>query len=176
MINKIKILEAENNMRNYLKEGLIRKKDFDVNIFRIFVNNAKESLFVANVLYRNKFSYLWTIVCSYYSMYYIPNAVLFKLGYKIGDKISHKICFDALVVFVRGKLKKSLLEQYENVKEESLKIAGINADDFIESFEFERVKRGSLQYQTTEKIKQSKAKTSLDRSKKFVFEMEKLLR
>jgi uncharacterized protein (UPF0332 family) len=175
MLDKKRILESEKNMRNYLEEGLIKRKTFDKNIFRIFMRNSRESLYVANLLYEKNISSLWSIVCSYYSMYYVSNAILFKLGYKIGEKISHKICSDALIVFVRSKLKKSLLEDYENAREESLKLAGLGADEIIESFDFERVKRGNIQYQTTEEIKKSKAKTSLVRAKKFVFEMEKLL-
>ena len=108
-------------------------------------------------------------------MYYSANAILVKLGYKVDDKIRHKVTSEALIVYVRGKLKKSLIENYEEAKEEALNIAGIKADSLIESFDYERVKRGRIQYETTETQKDSKAKTSLDRAKEFVKEMEKLL-
>jgi len=36
-------------------------------------------------------------------------------------------------------------------------------------------KRSVFQYETTEEIKKAKAKTSLERAKRFAFEMEKLL-
>ena len=44
---------------------------------------------------------------SYYSMFYIANAVLIKKGYKTGDKIAHKVTADALITIIRSKLKLS---------------------------------------------------------------------
>lgn len=108
-------------------------------------------------------------------MYYIANAVLLKIGYKVGDKISHKVTADALIVFARGKLKKEIIEEYENVKEDALEITSSKADSLLESLDFEREKRSKFQYQMDEKIKKSKALISLERAKKFVFELKKLL-
>ena len=108
-------------------------------------------------------------------MYYIANAVLYKLGYKIGDKISHKITSDALIVFVRNKLKKSLLEDYEEVKDEALDLVQSKANEIVMSFDYEIEKRGRFQYNMTEEIKSSKAKTSLIRAKEFADEMKNLL-
>lgn len=108
-------------------------------------------------------------------MYYYANAVLLKFGYKVGEKIVHKITSDALIVYIRGKLKDSLIEEYESTKAEALNLAGMKADDLIQSFEFEREKRSFIQYNTKEFEKQSKSKTSLKRAKEFAREMEKLL-
>jgi len=141
----------------------------------ILIKNARESLRAADEICQKGFSDLWVIVCSYYAMYYYANAVLLRLGYKVGDKIVHKVTADALIVYVRGRLKEALLEEYELTKEEALNLAGIRADSLIESFDFERGKRGRIQYQTIEVEKHSKAKTSLERAKAFTREMEKLL-
>lgn len=92
-----------------------------------------------------------------------------------GEKIVHKVTSDALIVYVRGKLKESLIEEYEETKEEALNLAGMKADALIESFEFERNKRSLIQYRTMEVEKQSKAVTSLQRAKEFAKEMDKLL-
>ncbi len=151
----------------------MKKREFEEIIFHVFKKNAKESLELANFIENEGKSDLWVIVISYYSMYYIANAVLYKMGYKVGEKISHKVTADALIVFVRKKLAGSLLESYEEIREEAL--AGIRADSLLESFDFERKKRGLIQYQTKEVEKHSKAKTSLERAKEFMFEMEKLL-
>ena len=51
----------------------------------------------------------------------------------------------------------------------------IKADEIIASFDFERNKRGLIQYKTVEFEKKSKAKTSLQRAKEFTREMEKLV-
>jgi len=175
MLDKKRIKEAEVNVKSYLEEGLLKKtKETNIKILEILKNNSQESLKIAKIV--SKESSLWAIVCSYYSMYYIANAVLFKLGYKVGEKISHKVTSDALIVYVRNKLKIKLIEEFEEAKEEASEIAGLKTDSLLESFDFERGKRSRMQYNMTEEVKKSKAKTSLERAKSFVFEMEKLLK
>ena len=175
MLSEKRINEAENNVKSYLEEGLLSKTNAKQEVLAILLKNAKESLRVAEEIYQKGISDLWVIVSSYYSMYYYANAVLLKLGYKVGDKIAHKITSDALMVYVRKKLKESILKEYEEAREEALNIAGIKADSLIESFEYERGKRGRIQYETLDMEKHSKAKTSLERAKEFTREMEKLL-
>jgi len=175
MLDKKRIKEAENNVKSYLDEGLLKKTAMNQQVMNILLGNAKESLRVAEEVHQKNLSDLWVIVCSYYAMYYYANAVLLKFGYKVGDKIVHKVTSDALIVYVRGKLKESLIEEYEQAKEEALNLAGIKADSLIESFEFERHKRSLIQYKTIEIEKQSKSKTSLQRAKEFAKEMDKLL-
>ncbi len=104
-------------------------------------------------------------------MFYIANAVLYKLGYKVGHKIAHKVTADALIVLVRDKLKDTILENFEFAADEALAIS----DNQIQNFDFERVKRGRLQHETTDEIKLTKAETSLERAKEFSMEMEKVL-
>jgi len=108
-------------------------------------------------------------------MYYIANAVLYDLGYKVGDKVSHKVTADALIVYATKKLKESLLEDYEEAKADALEISGNKADSLIEHFDFEREKRSRFQYSTSEIALKSKSQTSLVRAKRFVFEMKKLI-
>lgn len=139
------------------------------------MKNHQESLTLAENIHSNNLSNLWLIVISYYSMFYIANSVLYKIGYKVGDKIPHKVTADSLIEFVRNKLKKSLLEDYETAKEEALDIAGAKADIILDSFDKEREKRSVFQYSTDEKIKGNKAKTSFERAKLFSTEMHKLL-
>lgn len=173
MLDEKRIKDAEQNVREYLQVGMLKKHPFREEIIAVLLNNSGDSIEIAEFLSENKKSDLWVIVTSYYSMFYIANAVLFKIGYKVGDKIPHKVTADALIVFVRNKLKKRLLEAYEEAQNEAL--PGIKADMLIDEFDKERAKRGSLQYETTAVDKHSKAVTSLKRAKNFVFEMEKLL-
>ena len=159
-----------------MQERLIRKYDlFREEILETYKRNYQESLDVAQKIFDENLSNLWVVVISYYSMYYMANAVLYKMGYKVGHKISHKVTSDALIVFIRNKLKKSLFEDFEEAKEEALDIMGRKTDDIIESFDKEMEKRSIFQYESTEQIKQAKAKTSLDRAKTFIFEMKKLI-
>lgn len=176
MLDKNRIKEAENNVKSYLNEGLLKKADSSQQVIDILLSNAKESLRVAEEINQKNLSELWVIVCSYYAMYYYANAVLLKFGYKVGDKIVHKVTSDAMIVYIRGRLKETLLEEYEETREEALNLAGIKADALIESFEFERNKRSLIQYRTKEIEKRSKAKTSLQRAKEFTKEMEEIER
>jgi len=175
MPHEERVKEAERNVKNYLDEGMLRKVSTDRGILEIVRSNCKESLDVAEILQKNNYSSLWTIVCSYYSMYYAANAALYKYGYKVGSQIPHKVTSDALIVYIRGKLKDSLLEDYDSAKDEALAIAGIKADEIIGYFDSERAKRSRFQYGMTENVKNAKAQTSLERAKRFVFEMEKIM-
>ena len=175
MLNKDRIKEAESNVKIYLIDGLIKKVKSDKEIEKLLLNNSRESLSVASILIEKELSALWVIVCAYYSMYYIANAVLLKLGYKVGDKISHKVTADALIVFVRNKLTKNLLQEYEDTKEDALELMSQRADLLLKSLDYEREKRSKFQYQMDEQAKRGKAVTSLERAKEFVFEMKKLL-
>ena len=175
MLTDKRIKEAESNVKSYIEDGLLKKAIMDKQVINILLRNAKESLRVADEVYKQNLSELWVIVCSYYAMFYYANAVIFMLGYKIGDKIVHKVTSDALIVYVKGKLKESFIEEYEETKEEALNLAGLKADALIESFEYERNKRSLIQYKTIEIEKQTKAKTSLQRAKEFALEIGKLL-
>lgn len=178
MLNKDGIKEAESNVKHYLEDGLLKKqknqtaKEMYIENSDLSLKTAKKLIELENEKYK---PYLWILIISYYSMYYIANAVLLHLGYKVGDKVSHKITADSLIVFIRNKLKKNLIEEYEEVKEEALELISSKTDILIKSFDFEREKRGYFQYSMDEKVKKAKALTSLDRAKKFVFEMKKLL-
>ncbi|MFT4343684.1 MAG: hypothetical protein ACMXYE_02965 [Candidatus Woesearchaeota archaeon] len=169
MLDEKRIHEAKQNVKLYLQEGLLQKKDSHNKAIEILTKNATESINEA----KKVTTPLWKIVISYYAMFYIANAVLVKLGYKVGEKIAHKVTSDALIVYVTGKLATELLEQYEQVQNEAL--AGIRANELIESFDLERKKRSIFQYTTSEIVMEAKAKTSLKRAQEFVLEMMKLL-
>ena len=178
MLDEKRIKEAESNTKQYLVEGLLKKlknetaKQMYVENSGLSLETAQKLLSIETETYK---PYLWIIVSSYYAMYYIANAVLLELGYKVGDKISHKITSDALIVYVRNKLKKEFIEEYENIKEDALELISSKADSVLQLFDFERQKRSKFQYKMDEHIKKSKALVSFERAKQFVFEMKKLL-
>ena len=105
MLDEKRIKEAEQNVRTYLNDGLLKKEPFNINIHNVLVKNAHESLEIAEFLLEHQKSDLWIIVTSYYSMYYMANAILYNVGYKVGEKISHKVTADSLIIFIRNKLK-----------------------------------------------------------------------
>lgn len=176
MLDKKRIDEAKNNFNRYLSEGLIKKEE-NKSAFVTYLKNSELSLKVANKLIKDELKpYLWVVVCSYYSMFYIANAVFLNLGYRTKDKIAHKVTSDALIVLVLNKLKKELIEEYEKIMDEALEIASAKAEDIMRSYDYEMNKRGRFQYEMSEEVKETKAKTSLERAKEFVFEMKKLIK
>jgi len=167
-----RIKQAEANFKNYLKEGkIIKVERVNPLVYETYLRNARDSLNVANLLFKENTSSLWVVVSSYYSMFYMACAYLYKLGYKTKHEIVHQVINEALIVQGRHKIKKHLLEAYEMGKEGALSVS----DNYLKNYEFEKGKRSSFQYETTDEIKGSKAKTSLDRAKEFLTLMEGLL-
>ncbi len=175
MIDEKRKKEAKSNFDRYLAEGLIKKERNDASK-GMYLKNAEISLQVAGELSKSPLKpHLWVIVCAYYSMFYIANAVLISLGYKTQHKIAHKVTSDALIVLVLHLLKKELLESYEAMQKDALDLAAIKAETIIESYDLELDKRSTFQYNMLEQTKESKAITSLQRAKEFAFEMKKIL-
>jgi hypothetical protein len=48
----------------------------------------------------------------------MSNAVLNKLGFRVGDQISHRVTADALIVLIRSKLKSRILQDFDKASEE----------------------------------------------------------
>ncbi|MEA3229998.1 MAG: hypothetical protein U9P44_03710 [archaeon] len=105
----------------------------------------------------------------------MENAVLLHIGYKVDSKIAHKVTCDSLIVLVLDKLRKELIEEYENMQNDAAEIESSRAEELIQNYEFERRKRSRFQYDMSEDIKHNKAITSLERAKEFIFEMKKLV-
>ena len=163
---------AEKNFTLYLKEGKIKKiSKFSPIVYNTYIKNAEESLTVANTLSKNRTSSLRVVVTSYYSMFYIAQAYLYKLGYKAGDEIVHKVINESLIVEGRHKIKNHLLEEYSEEKEKAL----IIVDNYLDSYEREKAKRASFQYETTDTIKEEKSLTSLRRAKEFLTLIKEIL-
>ena len=175
MIDAERKKEAQQNFTQYLQDGLI-KKEKNETAKAMYSKNADLSLNLAEECMSSILKpYIWVVVISYYSMFYIANAVLLELGYKTGGKIVHKVTNDALIVLVTDKIKKSLLEEYEMAKDDALEIASIKSDEIIELYGLEMGKRSRFQYEMTESIQEQKANTSLKRARQFMLEMKKLL-
>src|SRR3989338_1830478 len=141
MLSNERIKTAEKNIQSYLQDRLLKKEEFRSIVFETYMRNYRESLRVARKLFNEKLSNLWVIVISYYSMFYLANALLYKLGYKVGTKIAHKITSDALIIFVRNKLKDNLIEEYEIAASEAM----VLSETLLQNYDFERMKRSIFQ-------------------------------
>src|SRR3990167_9574568 len=146
MIDEKRKKEAQSNFTRYLQEELLKKETNELAKSK-YIENADLSLKTAQELMQSSLKpYLWVIVISYYSMFYMANAVLLQYGYKTQDKIAHKVTSDALIVLVLDKLKKELLEDYEALQTEALELAGAKAEALVESYSLELDKRSKFQY------------------------------
>ena len=136
----------------------------------------KEALGVGNEFE----SFLWVVVCSYYSMFYASLALLAKHNIKVeGEMSKHKAVADTLISqFIANKRLAKMLEGYEDTKETALGIIGTEekARELVENYDLERIKRGKLQYDLGAEAKQNLARTSLIRATAFIAEIRTILR
>ena len=150
-------------IKRYEDEGLIYKIRLQNIVLKTFLKNHEESLKLASNIFNRKESSLWVIVISYYSMFYLANAYIYVKGYKVGNKIAHKVTADVLKELSEDEISNDLIKEFSLASEEALDISR----NLANNFEKERIKRSRIQYETTEKIKESKAFTSLNRAKLF---------
>jgi len=166
-----RIKQAEDNFRRYLEQGLIKEKPFEQVIYQTYLNNSLESLKVAEQLFQNKTSSLWVVISSYYSMFYLASAYIYKKGFKAGHEIVHQIINEALIKLAKKEIETHFLEEYEEERQKAL----YSCNTLFDEYEFEKTKRAQFQYETTGEIKEAKAKTSLERAKKFVTILRQIL-
>ena len=167
-----RIKQAEDNFKKYVQDSKTKEvSKINPLIYNTYLKNARESLKVANQLFQNKTSSLWVVVTSYYSMFYMACAYIYKLGYKPGSEIVHQVVNEALIVKGRHKIKNYILENYNEEKEKAL----IIVDNYLDNYGREKAKRAAFQYETTEDIKESKAQTSLVRAREFLTLIEEIL-
>lgn len=188
---EIKMIES--NVKNYLKDGLIKKGNYTY-LTDFYLKNAKKTLQTANALmqisdkkelkkllgFLDDFeTYLWVIVSSYYSMFYALNSLLSKNGLKVGDKIAHKVSLDVFYIYFikNDKIAKELFELYEEAKEDSMDLTKYSeqAENLSIDLENEMFKRSKFQYEMSESIKRSHALTSLRRAKEFFNKLEAVI-
>lgn len=189
---EIKIIES--NINIYLEGGLFKRGEYS-NLIDFYVKTSKKTLQTADALMQisenNELkkrlellddfeTYLWVITTSYYSMFYIVNALFSKHGIRLGDKIVHKVASDVFYFyFIKNKkIAKELFEIYEESKNQAMDLIRYSeqAEKLFQDLEYERDKRHKFQYGMTESIKRSYAQTSLKRAKDFVNEIELLIK
>ena len=158
------------------------------------MSNAEKSLNSANALfdlstdkdmqektgYMDFDGFLWVVNACYYSMFYMARALLENEGIKIKSDLSiHSITFDAVINFfyLNGKLQKRLIEDFAEAKEEAAELLGKQkADLLIEDYFWEKGKRTTFTYNTKEIVIRVKAKTSIERAKRFNQEIKKIIK
>lgn len=192
MLEDKKLKEAENRVKQYINDGIIKTKGKSEHV-DFFLKNADDSVDSAKALFelsadpeKQKFlgftsfnGLLWVVNASYYSMFYMARALLENEGIKIKTDLSiHAVTFDTLIshFYLTGKLQKELLNDFIEAKEDAAELLGKQkADELIEEYFFEKKKRGTFTYDMGEILVKSKAKTSLERAQKFRRELKKII-
>lgn len=193
MLDDKKLKEAESRVKQYINDGTIKTKQHK-EFVDFFLINAEKSLNSANALYdlstdkdmQQKTGYsdfdgfLWVVNACYYSMFYIARAILENERIKIRADLSvHAITFDAIIYFfyLNGKLQKRLIEDFAYAKEEANELLGKQkADQLIEDYFWEKGKRATFTYNTKQVVIRAKAKTSIERAKRFNQEIKKIIK
>src|SRR3989344_6084768 len=131
MISKERKKEAEKNFFQYLQEGIIKKEKNELSK-EMYIKNADLSLNLSEECMKSTLGpYIWVVVMSYYSMFYIANAVLLELGYKTSNKIVHRVTNDALIVLVMDKRSRFQYNMTESIQEQKAKTSLKRAKEFI---------------------------------------------
>jgi len=193
MLDEKKLVQSRSRVKQYLDEGIIKTKQ-KAEFVDFFLSNAEKSLNSANVLYdlstdndmQKKIGYfnfdgfLWVVNASYYSMFYMARALLEYEGIKLKSELSiHSLTFDAIITFfyLNDKLKKRLIEDFAESLGEASEILGKErADSLIEDYFWEKGKRANFTYNTKEIVIKAKAKTSIERARRFNEEIKKIIK
>jgi uncharacterized protein (UPF0332 family) len=201
MIKQERIREANDSVRHYVTDGLLRTNDDGIKKFVLFfMEQAEKSLRTADFIYKLSTndntkqslraekdfeSYIWVIVTSYYSMFYAALALLAREGIKVGRQIVHKVTADALIsFFISNRRLAKMFENYEEARDATLDLIGREelmkrlekrADELIIAYEQEMKKRSKFQYDIGEMARRGYAETSLTRAREFFAEVRKIL-
>lgn len=205
MLDEKKIEEIRNLVPKLVNEGIIAKKEEHKKLTNFFVETAEDSISSAQLLYKvstnhelqdlvgfpNLKGFLWVINASYYSMFYMVNALLANSEIKIKSEIGvHKLTFDAFVYYfyLTNKIAKEYVEEFLEAMEDSSQLLGKDeqkeifkkakekAEKLVFDLDFEREKRRIFTYDLEKKKIEAKAKTSLDRATHFYMEILKLMK
>lgn len=192
MLDNKKLEQIKKRIKRFLDEGIISKKKNDLYV-NFFLENSINSLETADALFKlstelssseklgfvNFNGFLWVINASYYSMFYLARALIEKNKLKLNTEQSiHALTFDVLVYFffLTGRLKRILIDDLEYAKDEATQLLGQKkAEELINSYMSEKSKRAEFTYETGKRAMEAKAKTSLERAKRFNQEIRKII-
>jgi len=192
MLDEKRIREIQKRVPRLLKEGIIVKGGA-TRYVPFFMKNARDSLDTAGLLYdvstseelRERTGYpdfngfLWVINSSYYSMFYMARALLESDGIRVRTQMSvHAVVFDTLVqyFYCTGKLERTFVQDLEDAKNDSAELLGrVKAKELIDDYYHEKRKRGRFTYELGITAMRNKARTSLERAKRFNEEVRKMV-
>ncbi len=140
--NKIKIMFPDEIWTRYH----FNKADYNLRIARVNFNLNEHPDFIKELEQTEEpdpefNTYEWVIIMSYYAMFHSVNALLRKIGIKVGKEYAHEITTNLLLYyFYYTKLiEDELLEIYENAEEK--------AKELVVSYILAKEERTKYQYE-----------------------------
>lgn len=107
-------------------------------------------------------TYEWVVIASYYAMFHSVNALLRKIGVKIGKQYAHEITTNLLLYYFyfTKVIEDELLKIYENAEEK--------AKGLVVSYIFAKDERTKYQYEVNLESQKKDAEKILDDAVNFV--------
>ncbi len=157
VLNKI---QAEIEVKMYKADGKIKiifpdeawtkhhfsKADYNLRVARINFNLNNHKDFLKELEKTEKAdpnfnTYEWVVIMSYYAMFHSINALLRKIGVKIGKQYAHEITTNLLLYYFYYTkiIEDELLKIYENAEEK--------AKELVVSYIFAKEERTKYQYE-----------------------------
>ncbi len=159
--DKIKIRLPDETWTNYH----FSKSDYNLRIARVNFNLNEHKDFIKELEKSEdpEFNtYEWVIIMSYYAMFHSVNALLKKIGIKIGKKYAHEITTNLLLYYFYYTkiIEDELLKLYENAEEK--------AKSLVVSYIFAKEERTKYQYEANIESQKKDAEKVLDDATNFV--------
>ncbi|MFH1053160.1 MAG: HEPN domain-containing protein [Candidatus Woesearchaeota archaeon] len=112
--------------------------------------------------FQNYNTYEWVIIMSYYAMFHSVNALLRKIGVKVGKEYSHEITTNLLLYYLYYTkiIEDELLRIYENAEEK--------AKGLVVSYIFAKEERTKYQYEVNLESQKKDAENVLEDAVNFV--------
>lgn len=187
MLDNKKKEESNKIIKQLISENKIIKPKQGTKEF--FMNKADNSLQISKRIFEISENpkdvltgYMWVINSAYYSMFFAATTLLAYFNHKINVEVGiHKLTYHALIYYFLiddNKLQKHFIEQYKEAFEEAeelLQISEEKAVEMLENFSFEISKRKKFTYDEGLIAERNKAKTSLERAEKFLFEVKRII-
>ena len=161
--SKIKIIFPDESWTKFH----FNKSEYNLRVARINFNLNEHENFIKELEgteeHDPKFNtYEWVVIMSYYAMFHSVNALLRKIGVKVGKEHAHEITKNLLLYyFYHTKIiEDELLKIYENAEEK--------ARELVVSYIFAKEERTKYQYEVDIESQKKGAEKILDDSVNFI--------
>ena len=161
--DKIKIIYPDEAWTKHY----FNKAEYNLRIARINFNLNEHQDFIKELEQTEQFdpefnTYEWVIIISYYAMFHSVNALLRKIGVKVGKEYAHEITANLLLYYFYYTkiIEDELLKIYKNAEEK--------AKELVVSYIFTKEERTKYQYEANIGYQKKDAEKILNNAVNFV--------